>query len=115
MRAGAEVLVEMLVAQAHRDVTGGAVAAPMPLAMLLEGLGEPIAIEVATDSPAVGKTRAQLDLRGKTGATVLALTRGNSATVMPSAQDRLAAGDVLAVAGTRADIQAARDLLHGAR
>jgi CPA2 family monovalent cation:H+ antiporter-2 len=61
---------------------------------------------------AVGKTLAQLDLRGTTGATVLAIARGDHGMVAPSAQERLAAGDVLALAGTHDAVEAARRILE---
>ena len=114
VRAGAQVIAEMLRHQAAPP-HGAVVAPPFPLAEILHGLGEPVALEIEPGSPAIGKTLAQLDLRGRTGATVLAITRGDAASVMPSAHDRLEEGDVLAVAGTRADIEAARELLHGER
>ena len=53
-----------------------------------------------TRSPAVGKTLAELNLRGLTGATVLAIRRGEEAVLVPSGHERLMVGDVLAVAGT---------------
>ncbi|MBX3219282.1 MAG: cation:proton antiporter [Labilithrix sp.] len=114
VRAGAHVIVELLTSQGRKPARSGeAVAAPVELAAILDGLGEPIAIEIGATSPAVGKTLAELDLRGRSGATVLAITRGESAMVMPSAHDRLDAGDVLAIAGTRADVAAAREILSG--
>jgi CPA2 family monovalent cation:H+ antiporter-2 len=114
VRAGAQMIVEALASQSKSGKPAGeAVKAPVQLGAILESLGEPIAITIDPKSPAVGKTLAELDLRGRTGATVLAITRGESATVMPSASDRLDAGDVLAVAGTRDDVAAARILLGG--
>lgn len=112
VRAGAEVIVEALALQAKGPVTSGdAATGPVQLGAIFDGLGEPKAIVVAPDSPAVGKTLAELNLRGRTGATVLAITRGETSTIMPSARERLEAGDVLAVAGSRADVEAARTLI----
>jgi len=62
-------------------------------------------------SPAVGKTLAELNLRGVTGATVLAVTREGGGVVVPTAQERLRAGDVLALAGSHEAIDAAKKLL----
>ena len=62
-------------------------------------------------SPAVGRTLAELDLRGLTGATVLAIQRGDSGRSFPSGHEVLRAGDVLALAGTEEAIEAARALL----
>jgi CPA2 family monovalent cation:H+ antiporter-2 len=75
-------------------------------------MGRPVPASLAADSAAVGRTLAQLDLRGLTGATVLALHRAGGTTI-PSADDVLRAGDVLVLAGT-ADAVAAAGHLMGA-
>ena len=62
-------------------------------------------------SGAVGRTLAQLDLRGATGATVLAIARSEAGVVAPGAGEALRAGDVLALAGTHEAVEAARRLL----
>ena len=49
---------------------------------------------------AVGKTLAEIKLRGLTGATVLAIQRGDESILVPAGHERLQAGDVLAIAGT---------------
>jgi CPA2 family monovalent cation:H+ antiporter-2 len=112
VRASAQVIVEALARQSHVSAEG-AVEVPLPLHALLEGLGEPRAIAIAKGSPAVGKTLAELDLRGATGATVLAITRGDSGLIVPTSREPLHEGDVLAVAGTRDAVGAARRLLTG--
>ena len=63
--------------------------------------------------PGAGKSLAELDLRGLTGATVLAITRGEQGLVVPTANEVLAAGDVLAVSGTHEAVRAAIELLQG--
>ena len=63
-------------------------------------------------SAAIGRTLAQLNLRGRTGATVLAITRSQGGVIIPNATERLQAGDVLALAGTRDAIDAARAAVH---
>ena len=120
--AGAQAIVEALIAQAHR----GGVASPEggphrgasdvgdPLALvhqLLPGLGEPTPVQLPAKSPAVGKSLAALNLRGLTGATVLAITRGGRGLLVPTADEVLQAGDTLALAGTHDAIDAARTLL----
>ena len=55
----------------------------------------------------------KLDLRGLTGATVLAISRAEGALSAPAAGDRLRAGDVLALAGSHDAIEHARRLLGG--
>ncbi|MGH7427954.1 MAG: cation:proton antiporter regulatory subunit, partial [Candidatus Methylomirabilaceae bacterium] len=78
---------------------------------LLPGLGELAAVRLDAGSPAVRKTLAQLNLRGITGATVLVVTREGGGVVVPTAQERLRAGDVLALAGSHEAIEAAQRLL----
>jgi CPA2 family monovalent cation:H+ antiporter-2 len=58
-------------------------------------------------------TLAELNLRGLTGATVLAVRRGAGAVIVPSAQERLTAGDVLGLAGAHEAVEAAKTLLLG--
>jgi CPA2 family monovalent cation:H+ antiporter-2 len=110
VRASAQVLVEHLARQAGPDATA---VTPAPLSALFEGLGEPVSIELTPDSPATGKTLAELNLRGRTGALVLAIRRANEAIVVPVATERLRPGDVLVVAGTHEAAEAARPLLQG--
>ncbi len=54
-----------------------------------------------------------IDLRGRTGATVLAIWRPEGGVMVPSATEVSPAGDVLALAGTPEAVDAARDLLSG--
>ena len=61
----------------------------------------------------MGKTLAEINLRGLTGATVLAVKRGESSVLIPVGKEVLLAGDVLALAGSTESIDAATDLLHG--
>jgi CPA2 family monovalent cation:H+ antiporter-2 len=68
-------------------------------------------VELEPGNPAVGRTLAEIKLRGLTGATVLAIQRGDESVLVPSGHERLQAGDVLAIAGTREAVEAARELL----
>jgi CPA2 family monovalent cation:H+ antiporter-2 len=58
---------------------------------------------------------AQINLRGLTGATVLAVVRGEETVLVPVGKETLLAGDVLALAGSKESIEAATELLHGTR
>jgi CPA2 family monovalent cation:H+ antiporter-2 len=78
---------------------------------LLRGLGEPVAFRLQAGSGAVGRTLADLNLRGQTGATVLAITRGDGGVIIPTAHELLHAGDVLALAGTHDALEQASQLL----
>lgn len=68
---------------------------------------------LAPDSPAVGRTLAELDLRRATGATVLAVVRGEAPVHGPVAELRLEAGDTVVLVGAHAEIEAAFALLGG--
>ena len=115
VRAAAQVIGELLTRHSREPaVLATAGDSSALLASALRGLGEPVAIEIATGSPAAERTLSDLNLRGLTGATVLAVTRGDSALFIPPANERLHAGDVLAVAGTREAIESARAVLTGA-
>ena len=78
---------------------------------IITGLGSPVPVELQPGSPAVGKTLAEVKLRGLTGATVLAIEREGESVLVPSGHERLEAGDVLAVAGTHTAVEAAKELL----
>jgi CPA2 family monovalent cation:H+ antiporter-2 len=52
-------------------------------------------------------------LRGRTGATVLAIARDGGSIVTPPATERLRANDLVALTGTRDAIGAASELLLG--
>jgi CPA2 family monovalent cation:H+ antiporter-2 len=100
--AGAQAVVEAL----RRYVDRG--APPPEIDRLLSGLGAPMAVRLEAGSPCVGKSLAELNLRGRTGATVLAISRGGESILVPMAAERLQTGDVLALAGSHDAIEAAR-------
>ncbi|HEY4177187.1 MAG TPA: cation:proton antiporter [Kofleriaceae bacterium] len=105
VRAGSEMLLELLShppAQATEELA--------QVDALLPGFGGIVSITIGASSPAVGKTLATLDLRARTGASVLAIARGGAGMASPSPTEPLAAGDVLAMAGSTEAIAAARML-----
>ncbi len=67
-------------------------------------------LEVRPGSPGAGKTLLELEVRGKTGASVLAIRRGAAAHPNPDPKERLREGDVLLVMGNRAALDAALNL-----
>lgn len=113
-RAGAEVF-SLALAQHGRLREGPAeiAATVRRVSQMLPGLGDPVPLVLDASSPAAGRTLRELDLRGRTGATVLSLTRADGTAVagVPSGSQSLAAGDVLIVAGTEDAINAARAML----
>ena len=113
VRAGAQVVLDALVAQTRQPASPEAPRTFAAVHQLLPGLGALAAVPLEAASLAVGKTLAQLNLRGRTGATVLAVTRSEGGVIVPTARERLRAGDVLALAGTHEAIAAARAALEG--
>ncbi|WP_163999498.1 cation:proton antiporter [Pyxidicoccus caerfyrddinensis] len=113
VRAGAQVVVAALAAQSHSKEPGSEEHALDDVPKLLPGLGEPVPVRLEDASPAVGRTLAQLNLRGLTGATVLAIQRGEESVSVPTASEVLRAGDVLALTGTHDAVVAAKGLLEG--
>jgi CPA2 family monovalent cation:H+ antiporter-2 len=109
--AGAGMVVEALVGQARKGERTLEEQLPAPLQQALSALGEPTPVRIEETSVARGKTLAELDLRGLTGATVLAIIRGDQHVLVPGAHDRLQLGDVLALAGTHEAVSAATRLL----
>jgi len=64
------------------------------------------------DSPAEGKTIRELDLRARTGATIVALTRSGQPFPAPQPDFRLQAGDVLVLVGRHKQLDEARRMLE---
>ena len=112
VRAGAEVILEALAAQSRPRSTPTPTDTLEQVHQLLPGLGALAAIQLDAGTAAIGRTLAQLNLRGRTGATVLAITRADGGVLVPAAGERLRTGDVLAVAGTHEAIEAAKAALE---
>jgi CPA2 family monovalent cation:H+ antiporter-2 len=118
VRAGAQAILETLVDQSRKGSSSAPEGQDEPsldslkeVHRLLPGLGDPTPVRLDAGSSAVGKSLAELNLRGVTGATVLAIRRGAEGLLVPTAYDVLRAGDVLALAGTHDAVDAARQLL----
>jgi CPA2 family monovalent cation:H+ antiporter-2 len=111
VRSVSKVFVRALAAQAASGARGQPAVDKLAEARdLLPGVGEPVRIQIPADARAVGRSLADLELRGTTGATVLAIIRAGEGE-LPDAHDPLLAGDILAVAGIQDAINAATDLL----
>ncbi len=105
VRAGSEMLLELL---SHPPSQATVELAQVE--SVLPGFGGVVSIAIGAASPAVGRTLAELDLRARTGATVLAIARGGAGMATPSPTEPLAAGDTLAMAGSDDAIAQARNL-----
>jgi CPA2 family monovalent cation:H+ antiporter-2 len=111
VRAGAQIILELLTAQTRKSAAPPQEQALTQVCEILPGLGTPVPVRLERASPAVGKTLAELNLRGRTGATVLAITRDEGGISVPKATEVLRPGDVLALAGTREAVEEAKSLL----
>jgi CPA2 family monovalent cation:H+ antiporter-2 len=113
-RAGAEAIVAMLGEQMAIDKQPDAIREAMAkIDLVLPGLGAPVALELLPGSTAIDRSLATLNLRGRTGATVLAIVRAGEQVLVPRGHDVLRAGDVLAVAGSADAVAAARTMIEG--
>jgi CPA2 family monovalent cation:H+ antiporter-2 len=109
VRAAAQIIVEALATQSASKSAGEALP---EAASVLPGLGPLQRVEIPVGSPAVGKSLAQLELRGMTGATVLAIIREQGGIAIPDAHEPLRAGDALVFTGSEEAIAAAIELLR---
>lgn len=121
-RAGASAVLDALgqLAGSRRETTPDDTGPAAPnaefdaLEQLLPGLGEFTGVTLAEGSRAIGRTLAALNLRGLTGATVLAIRRADAGVLTPEGREVLVAGDVLVLAGSHEALEAARELLEEA-
>lgn len=87
---------------------------PPPESPKLESVMQQLVTEtvrIEPNSPVVGKSLGELDLRGKTGATVLAAVHEERAIVSPGADLILCEGDTLLLTGSAAKIEKAIELV----
>jgi CPA2 family monovalent cation:H+ antiporter-2 len=110
VRAGSQVITELLAAEA-RSADHGAQALE-GARHLIPGLGEPVIVELRAPSGAIGQTLKTLNLRGLTGASVVALRPAGGTAVVPTGDETLAAGDVLVLAGATEAVTSARAMLE---
>jgi CPA2 family monovalent cation:H+ antiporter-2 len=114
-RAGAEVIVTVLAQQMATEKARGSSEHGAPsldtVGKILPGLGDPVSLRIEAGSSLEGQTLAGANLRGLTGATVLAIVRGDQQVLMPSGQETLREGDVLAVVGSHEAVESARTLI----
>ena len=78
---------------------------------MLPGMGTLAEIAIEPRLEAAGRTLGEIGLRGRTGATAIAVVRSGERLVAPGGRTRLQAGDGVCVAGTHDAVEAARELL----
>ncbi|HEY8509444.1 MAG TPA: cation:proton antiporter, partial [Steroidobacteraceae bacterium] len=111
-RAGAEIIAMALSRQMVDEADEAASPEVQRVQSALPGLGEPTPVTLAAGSIAVGRTLGQLDLRGRTGATVLTiLHKDGTEVLLPNGSEVLGEGDVLFLAGTNQAVREAKSLL----
>jgi len=107
VRAGVEVIAEILARQSRDRV---------PLALdqlqaLLPGLSDLVPVRLEAASAAVGETLVGLDLRGRTGASVICIVREPHGVLAPSGGEVLQPGDVLVLSGDADSVRTAKTQL----
>lgn len=70
-------------------------------------------IVIAPDSPAVNRSLGELDLRKQTGATVIAIIRGDSVITNPGGEIVLQPNDILVLWGAHQELVEAEKMLQG--
>ena len=115
VRAGAQVILESLASQSQTPRPQSARADSR--ARTCSGWCPAWATPPRSASPKTacsrGRTLKELNLRGLTGATVIAIDRGPDDIVYPKADEVLQAGDVLVLTGTEEAVALAESLLLG--
>lgn len=88
---------------------------PQPAAASLETVLQQLVTEtvrIEANSTVVGKSLGEIDLRGKTGATVLAVVHEDDTNVSPGAKYILCEGDTLLISGSAAKIEKAIEMIR---
>lgn len=116
--ADAEKLFELSdgLARTVGTVLEGAYFQPVPTEDIGTILGENTRLEWSTadaNSPVAGRTLTDVDVRGRTGATVIAIQRGDVTISNPGADTAVRAGDTLIALGTREQARAFDELITG--
>ncbi len=65
-------------------------------------------VTIAEDSPAAGKLIHELELRTRTGASIVGIERSGGNIINPSADEELQAGDQVLLVGTRDQLESAK-------
>jgi len=112
--ADSEKILDLKGEQANRlgSILEGAYFESVDVDSLSVPLGDAIIewVEVMTDSPVAGKTLGESRIRTETGASIIAIQRGERTISNPAPETELEPGDLLVAVGTREE-QAELDAL----
>ena len=112
-----ECVVELTDDQARRigAILGGAFFKPAVVEEIERVVGEFVVdwITVGDDAPAVGRSIQDLQLRRRSGMSVVAIVRGKQTITGPDPSEVLAVGDRLVVVGRRDDLPKFLDAVLG--
>ena len=72
-------------------------------------------IQIEQDSPSIGRTLGELDIRKHTGASVIAVARNGEATTNPGPDFQLLLDDIVVLIGAHAELDQAGNLLKRGR
>lgn len=108
-------VVELTDDQARRigAILGGAFFKPAVVEEIERVVGEFVVdwVTLSEDAAAVGRSIADLQVRRRSGMTVIAVVRGKTSITGPDPSEVLAAGDRLVVVGRREDLPKFVDLV----
>jgi len=111
----AQAVVQFSDQQARKlgAILGGAYFKPSVVEEIEAVIGDLLIEWVTLDdnSPLVGHSLTGLDVRRKTGMTIVAIVRDRHAITMPEADEVLEGGDRLVVVGVREDFKAFQELI----
>jgi CPA2 family monovalent cation:H+ antiporter-2 len=110
LQAGAQMVAEAL----SRDAPQNQDVLMEEISSIAPGIGAPTSVKLEKDSPAAGKKLSELNLRLLTGASVIAITRGDERHLMPSGKETVEAGDTLVLVGTQEAVFLAKGLMRKA-
>jgi CPA2 family monovalent cation:H+ antiporter-2 len=71
------------------------------------------AVSIAQNSPAAGKLIRELELRTRTGASIVGVQRGDTRIINPGPDEEILSGDQVLLLGTQAQLAAGGKALTG--
>lgn len=107
VQAGAQMVTQAL----SRHVNESQEEVMEHVSQMVPGIGVPQSVSIDDNSPAVGKTLGELNIRSRIGASVIAIMRNQERLLMPSGKETVQAGDKLVLVGTHQAVRQAKELL----